>query len=222
MALNFPNNPATGDQYTAEGVTYQFFENRWIIDTATQNAPVEIVEADTSAGWQVWGDTLIQWGSVSGAGERTITFAQPFEGLPSVTIGQAAGSTGNIATSDQRIGMVLGGTITPTSFACWSAIPAGSVSGSSITWFAVGEAPDALKKPKEIGVAYGGSVSGVPEAPEDGVLYGRKDADWEPVPTNAELDQRYVRNEAQGGGLVTISTGGPSGGVDGDIWFTVS
>jgi len=31
MALNFPNNPATGDRYTAEGVTYEFFDNRWVI-----------------------------------------------------------------------------------------------------------------------------------------------------------------------------------------------
>ncbi len=102
-----------------------------------------IVEADASAGWQVVGDVLVQWGR--GNFNTDVIFPQPFKdgGNVSIFITRTAGIPDSLVS--------VGGT-TETRFSPkmrnWQS---GDTTGTGgIHWAAIGEAPDSLKKPKTV------------------------------------------------------------------------
>lgn len=104
---------------------------------------VEIVEADITSRWQVWGDVLIQWGSTNTTlTGNLVTFVQPFEGgtFPSVTA-QAVTGTGRFAAIQS---------VTNAQFLAQARDLTGAQVDILVYWQAIGEAPDALKKPKTI------------------------------------------------------------------------
>ncbi len=152
MALNFPSTPVDGDVYEAEGAVYTWVaaENVWQKGN-TSTSSVTIVEADAVAGWQVWGDTLIQWGRHIGSDTSTaITFPHMFKSDPKVTTGLNNGATEsptNTSFSVQTWG------ITTAQFFARAMYNNGTnvgVSGADVNWVAVGEATDDMKQPKNV------------------------------------------------------------------------
>lgn len=110
----------------------------------------DIAEADIAEGWQIWGDVLIQWGigNTAADGNLTVTFNQPFKTAPYVTasstaeLGAASGDVVNVTNHSPTVCIIRsrrvsnGGTVTTLV--------------TQVRWVAVGEAPDALKKPKTV------------------------------------------------------------------------
>ena len=117
------------------------------VDT-TEYLPVEIVEADATAGWQVMGDTLIQWGTIDLVATRTVTFQQAFKTPPNVTASVSLPS-GTASSNGQY---VQGHEITATSciLRSYNGLNGLETNSRPASWIAIGEAPDALKKPKTV------------------------------------------------------------------------
>jgi len=111
---------------------------------------VEIVEADASAGWQVWGDTLIQWGKGTIVNTAIATvFPQPFQtgtvpGVIAVSGSNAAGGQANYTIT------VTEASISNTLFQTTARQGTSNALNVDFIWIAVGEAPDALKKAKSV------------------------------------------------------------------------
>lgn len=110
---------------------------------------VDIVEANVVEGWQVWGDTLVQWGVVAGgSGNITTTFHQPFKTAPIVLLAPEGTTTSGAALS-----CFVTGPPTTTSFESRARYAYASQAGDILAdrrWIAIGEAPDDLKKPKSV------------------------------------------------------------------------
>ena len=124
-----------------------------IIDAGSS---VDIVEASVgvSSGWQVWGDTLIQWGlSQDASGTTNAVFFQPFKALPVVT------GTCQTSRPDWRNCSTLNTSLTGFDLIVYD-IPTNTPSNTSVLWIAVGEAPDALKKAKTVTEVSGGGGAG--------------------------------------------------------------
>ena len=105
MALNFPATPEEGDLYTAEGVTYVWRTNRWVKVSDEELDPVEIVEADMTAKWQVWGDTLVQWGFLvtNSGGNGSITFPKAFKAAPVLMLTPDSGTSFRLTTQTSQL-----------------------------------------------------------------------------------------------------------------------
>jgi len=149
MALNFPATPEEGDLYTAEGVTYVWRTNRWVKVSDEELDPVEIVEADVSQGWQVWGDTLIQWGVAQTAadGNVTVTFEQAFKTAPYAPAHSTNEAGNNVIDPCNTTNL----TASTMLIRCRTVQNTGvSPTVRGVRWIAIGEAPDALKKPKVV------------------------------------------------------------------------
>lgn len=122
----------------------------WLaLGSAGAGTLTEIVEANTTEGWQVWGDVLIQWGAIAAtdppAGLGLIRYPQPFKAgsLPRVsatTIEDTGGYGVNVTT--------ISATNTGCPVRCYDL--AGNRINANVQWVAVGEAPDNLKKPKTV------------------------------------------------------------------------
>lgn len=113
---------------------------------ASDIGPVEIVEADTTSGWQVWGDTLVQWGvadTTASPGQFGVVFPQQFKDtvIPAVTL-SALSNVNVTRTAHLR-------SVEYFQFVC-ATLADGATAGMSVRWVAIGEAPDALKKPKTV------------------------------------------------------------------------
>lgn len=154
MALDFPNTPNEGDTHTEKGQTWAFINGAWVI--SGDGNGVDIVGADVSAGWQVWGDVLIQWGTAPGSalpgGRLILTYPQPFKDgtLPTITGTAASGSssvtvTVNTGTTFDHLGCALDARFGNNN----------SLVSVDLRWIAIGEAPDALKKPKRVTASVG-------------------------------------------------------------------
>ncbi len=104
-----------------------------------------IVEADALAGWQVMGDMLVQWGFVntSAAEAVTVDLPQPFKnasyGLSLTT------RSSNLSNRTEHQTDRTASSFDVVSFGSNDAQYAAQVS-----WIAIGEAPDSLKKPKTV------------------------------------------------------------------------
>lgn len=118
---------------------------------------VTIVDDSTATGYQIVGDVLMQWGTTTPTnGRASVTFPIAFESMPVVTASaKIAGTTqndNNITASAEDV--------TTTGFNTIHRYhnQNGDTSSSSqqASWIAVGEAPDALKKPKDVLAGTGG------------------------------------------------------------------
>lgn len=125
---------------------------------------VEIVESGLpTEGWQVWGDVLIQWGVVSfaaGFGYQGFTFPQAFKTPPRV----AANAINESLSATQGFTVDIGATTETGSQVAVRFVNGASPAygspgfGQPVGWIAIGEAPDALKKPKTVGIIEGGGA----------------------------------------------------------------
>ena len=155
--LDFPDTPQDGDTHIEQGQVWTWNANAgvWHVGDSTGNAQ-EIVESgsgDNDVNWQVWGDVLIQWGfsSPSSAVEQTITFPQPFKTSPRVAANNNSQANGQFVQTYN---------LQPESFTCATRDSNDNITNGGVTWIAVGEAPDNLKKPKEITIPEGGGGGG--------------------------------------------------------------
>jgi hypothetical protein len=111
-------------------------------------SPVEIVGADVGAGWQVWGDVLIQWGVGTTESNGTGVFAFPVD-FGGATIPNVLLTPSNGGDTDRWAHVATRSSANVT-------VKGYDDNGSremTVMWFAIGEAPDNLKKPKTIGVS---------------------------------------------------------------------
>ncbi len=127
-----------------DGATGKQVPNADDIPALAGTGPVDIVEANATAGWQVWGDTLIQWGQStgSGSGVDNVTFVQPFKVAPQISVGMIS-----VVPENRAVGLV---NVTETSFDAYVVTAAGVFTAMVFQWVAIGEAPDNLKKPKTV------------------------------------------------------------------------
>ena len=106
----------------------------------------EIVSANVAEGYQIWGDTMIQWGTYStiGTGLTASVFPIAFETAPKVTLTPEAGAA--------SVGASIGtASITTTQFTCASFnTGTGAFLTANVNWVAIGEAPDNLKLTKTV------------------------------------------------------------------------
>lgn len=125
-------------------------------DAVSKDADVvstDIVVANAAAGWQIWGDTLLQWGSATtpttpNIGRQFVAFLQPFKGAPAVTV-----TAHSAASNEAVVAEVEAGSLVETGFAVTTEKLSGGAPArgpATVTWIAVGEAPDAVKKPKSV------------------------------------------------------------------------
>lgn len=162
MPLDFPTSPSDGDLHTDGSTTWQWRASPGLWTVVTSGVPTEIVEANTSLGWQVWGDTLIQWGWFNHVnGRKTVTFPQAFAAAPFVITSPYPGTA--LPAAHLYTTHVAGDTLSTTSFESICTFVFES-SGTTIQqsavalqtrWVAIGEAPASLKKPKSIQAAGG-------------------------------------------------------------------
>lgn len=140
--LDFPNSPNEGDTHTDGNQTWVFTNGAWVGAASIAGMVTEIVDADASAGWQVWGDALIQWGS--GLFGTATNLPQPFA---NVSYGVSVLRT----ASNADVYAAVVGDRTETAFTARARkYSDSSASTGGYMWLAVGEAPDNLKKPKEV------------------------------------------------------------------------
>jgi hypothetical protein len=153
MPLDFPTSPSDGDLHTDGSTTWQWRASPGLWTVATSGVPTEIVEANTSTGWQVVGDVLFQWGLTGGTDAN---------GLVTVTLPKAFGDTGyacgaNVAgittvTADRTANI---GSQTTTTFQVFISANGSPSVGVGGYWWAYGPAPLSLRKPKSIQAAGG-------------------------------------------------------------------
>ena len=106
----------------------------------------EIVGADVSAGWHVWGDALVQWGynATDATGNVAVSFSTAFKDANYKFVGTAlflqdGFSDRTIQWQNQaNTGVSVVGRID------------GNFGVVGFNWIAIGEAPDNLKKPKTV------------------------------------------------------------------------
>ena len=176
----FLTNPTVPD-----GATGKEAVNADDVPGLAGTGPVEIAAADAVAGWQVWGDLLIQWGretTLSG-GAVAVNFAQAFKSSPSVTATVAI--TAPLSITDQYVAMI-DQFPTTTGFVLrqrYQSEPGtGQATDLPVDWIAIGEAPDNLKKAKTVQ-----TVGAAEDAPQNGNTYGRKDGAWEQLTEISEF-----------------------------------
>lgn len=123
--------------------------------TGFKGVPVEIIEGNVAAGWQVQGDMLVQWGYVEteASGYGSVTYSQPYApGIqPSVQLTALLFNFGlglEAHVSDSQ----------PDSFDWYSGV-SGVRESVGAFFIAVGEAPASLKKPKIVQTAGGTDIS---------------------------------------------------------------
>lgn len=144
--LDFPNTPTDGDVHTEDGKTWIYVDGAWAALGEGSLTPIDIVEADASAGWQVWGDVLIQWGygATDGTGNAGVPFPQAFKDTGYRFVAMALFQAG---LGDDRGVQWQGSATTGINVV-------GTVDGGfgvvGFNWIAVGEAPDHLKQPKTV------------------------------------------------------------------------
>jgi len=155
--VDFPNTPTEGDIWTEEGQTWVYRDGAWAVSAnALDLTPVEIVEADAEAGWQVWGDVLIQWGLASNLvnGVQNVLFPKNFTGpqapVVTATVGQISP---DLPATQQYVAQVS--VVNLNGFTLYQRVQdestgTGIVSNVPTNWVAIGEAPDDLKKPKTV------------------------------------------------------------------------
>lgn len=155
--LDFPNTPTDGQRHTEAGTIWQWQADPGLWKVVQSGTPLEIVEADTSAGWQVWGDVLVQWGEATGsAGPLTVPFPTAFKTEPMI----AAVVHTNTSTTTTTLYSASTMNVTTTQFDIMRmavGTGAATTTGFGARWIAIGEAPDNLKKPKTV-QTIGGSV----------------------------------------------------------------
>tara|TARA_R110002020_G_scaffold73888_7_gene189521 strand:+ start:3324 stop:4235 length:912 start_codon:yes stop_codon:yes gene_type:complete len=145
----------------------------------------EIVDADTAAGWQVWGDVMIQWGTEPSAESRVVTFEKAFKTTPSVTAVANSASVG-------RIVGVASVTATSCEIFNWKSSDS-TAAPNGVMWLAIGEALDADKKPKTVQTIGGTDLQ---EFHDPAGL-----ASWRIVGTTLEV---WGSGTAAGNGLLTV------------------
>lgn len=147
--LDFPNNPSEGDIHVEKGQSWTFNQGAWVVG---QGEGTSQVIAEDGANYQVVGDILIQWGvndTVSGL--APVAFPIAFADIPTVTVtpeqgtGDATASVSNIAADRCDV---------------FTRNTGGGAIDVNFQWMAVGEAPDALKKPKTIATGGAGAGTG--------------------------------------------------------------
>lgn len=145
--LDFPNNPTEGDVHIENGQSWTYNNGAWVIGLG-KGASQEIVESGLpSAGWQVWGDVLIQWGRVAtgGIGNVTIPLIQPFKA------GTIPSATSNALSTGAQIVVINTQAHTANELYFRTVNTSNTGTGPyTISWMAIGEAPDDLKKAKVV------------------------------------------------------------------------
>lgn len=173
MALNFPINPDSDQIFTAG-------DNRWIYKnppgawsvlapTATQTL-IDIIasglDSDVPENWTIWGDTLIQWGTVtsvtSGTGGISVVFDQPYQTDPKVILTTYNGAGYNAELIAPLSTAGFNGQVRRVSD---GVVPTAAI---IVHWIAMGEAPTALKQPKQINVI---GVNANDYVPKTGGIY---------------------------------------------------
>lgn len=152
MAIDFPNSPSDGDLVTIEGTTWVWKATPGLWAVVNSGIPVEIVGADAAAGWTVFGDYLICLGAATTDvnGQLVVSYPQAFNSLPIVSATCGGGVNGHFVQVENGTETVNGCTLEVRRY--------DNVDGQQgVRWFAIGEAPAALKKPKSV-QAVGGSV----------------------------------------------------------------
>lgn len=159
MAVDFPNNPAVNELFFAEGTTWKWTGAAWAV-VGSEGTPVEIVEADVSQGWQVWGDTLIQWGVATPVnGGVAVTFPKAFKTVPKVTTAITGLTPGGLPADGLYSVMAETPFVNSVTFReRYVNSTSGVVADVPFSWIAIGEAPDALKKPKVVQTIGGADV----------------------------------------------------------------
>lgn len=148
MSLNFPNNPAVGQAFIAEGVSFTWTGELWV-PTSTVPADVDLIKSGLpGANWTVVGDTLIQWGITRvNAIPQNLTLPKAFK-TPPVATGSTDNSTDvNVTVWPDRVDRLVLRMFTQTG----AAAPV----GLDVYWTAIGEALDADKMPKTVQTAGG-------------------------------------------------------------------
>lgn len=156
--IDFPSNPSDGQFHTEDGTTWQFneaddpgtSEGSWAI--AVNGFATEITES--TADWIVVGDKLWQGGSQSpdGSGNTTtIVFPQPFKEGTLPRFSGFPNSPGSRTLGRDNVSN------TGVTFLGFN--QDNSPAGQGVTWMAFGEAPDELKKPKEVGIGGGDIIN---------------------------------------------------------------
>ena len=146
--VTFPASPVDGQVHSEENQVWTYREppGAWSVGNNT-GLVTEIVESNLTSvqNWQVWGDMLIIAGSVStGSSGIAVVFDQAFETVPRVVC-QYAGNTANNPMTANADGV----SVTGFNARGWSL--ANNNNASVIcNWIAFGEAPDALKKAKQV------------------------------------------------------------------------
>lgn len=154
LMVDFPQSPVNGQQHVEGGQawTYQDPPGAWVVGEGKGTA-LEIVES--GAGWQVWGDVLVQWGTGDTVGGLApVVFIQQFAATPTVT-----------AAPDQNNGdaTITVDNVAVDRFDAFTRNTGGGTTDVDFQWIAIGEAPDDLKKPKEIASAAGSDILVVDE-----------------------------------------------------------
>ena len=234
--VDFPNAPIEGDTHTEEGQTWTYIDGAWIVGLNLANL-LEIVESGLPGeNWQVWGDTLIQWGNVNGS-VTVITLPVPYANDQYTAV-----ATAQSASGDGTGYFAQCHTYSTTEFTIRVKNQAGNTVSQTTRWLTIGEAPDDLKKPK--GIPYGASGGGgggaspwsigdtFPASPSPGdthyktagVVGGYIYYDDGTSSQWVQINSGVVGPEGpQGpqGEKGTVSTDPPSGGADGDVWYQV-
>lgn len=150
MSLNFPSSPTEGDTHYDEGNLWTYSGGAWVVGSG-ESAITRIAESNLASQYQVWGDMLIQWGSTtSQTPTRNITFPIQFQEEPHVTVTpEYSGSGSSISAQPDRI------RAQDFRFYVVNLLTDNAIGGEAVHWMAVGEAPDALKKPKEVATSIG-------------------------------------------------------------------
>jgi len=154
MAVDFPNNPARDELFFAEGTTWKWTGVAWAI-VGGDGTPTEIVGADAPAGWQVWGDVLIQWGfaNTDATGNGGVTFQKPFKNNQVRVFTDTYVTNAIYDVTVHTTNVLAGGFSFIGGFN-------GGFAGVNVQWFAIGEARDEDKKAKVVHSANGESAGG--------------------------------------------------------------
>lgn len=139
-----------------------------LIGGTGQIAIQEVSGGDTAAGYYVVGDLLIQWGNVTTNAARfaTITWPTPFK---TGTVPQVSGTP---QSTDGNESAVFGAPTTASCDLYTSAI------NRLVRWHAIGEAPDHMKKDKDVLGGTVADVARVSKSESDYLIVGKKMICW--------------------------------------------
>ena len=148
MAMNFPNSPTDGQVHTEQGMTFVWNStaSTWVMLGGESEIadPATIIRSGLPTdGWQIWGDTLIQWGIVttSTSTGAVVTFPKAFKNQPSVVALPASA-----ISNDERSVHMFSLSKTQVDFVAFNG--ANARIAVAVCWVAVGEALDDDKTPK--------------------------------------------------------------------------